>query len=246
MRSDNRLNDELRKITIKSGFVIYPEGSILISFGNTKVLCNVSILENKQPPHLKGSNKGWLTAEYSLLPRSTKSRVNREVVSGKIKGRTHEIQRLIGRVLRAVIDLNKLGPHTIWIDCDVLQADGGTRTAAINGAFIALVLAIEKFKKTKNITNNLITNYLAAISVGIINNEILLDLNYREDNKAQVDMNIAVDGNNNYIEIQATGEESSFNGEQLDQMLEYSLIGCDEIIKYEKDFFKENNIDKLP
>lgn len=246
MRKDKRENNELRKVTIMKDYIIYPEGSVLISFENTRVLCNVSILENQQPLHLKNTNKGWITAEYSLLPRSTVTRINREVVTGRIKGRTHEIQRLIGRALRAIINLDELGPHTIWVDCDVLQADGGTRTASINGAFIALVIALEKFKQMKKIKAKLINNYLAAISVGIVKNEALLDLNFEEDNKAQVDMNVVLDSNNNFIEIQATGEKSVFNLEQLNQMLKYAEHGCKQIIEFEKEFLEKDNIYELP
>ncbi|HOK39594.1 MAG TPA: ribonuclease PH [bacterium] len=246
MRNNGRKNDELRSIKFVRDYIIYPEGSILIESENTKILCNVSILENQQPPHLKNTNKGWITAEYSLLPRSTIMRINREVVTGKIKGRTYEIQRLIGRALRAIIELEAIGPTTVWIDCDVLQADGGTRTASINGAFLALVLAMKKFKEKNKIEKQIIRNYLSAISVGIVNNEILLDLNFEEDNKAQVDMNVVMDAENNYIEIQTTAEKKVFNQEQLLKMLDYAKKGCNEIIELEKVFLTELGINELP
>jgi ribonuclease PH len=245
-RNNSRNPNELRKITLQKEFSVYPEGSIFISSEDTKILCNVSIIEHQQPHHLRGSKKGWLTAEYSLLPRSTLSRMNRESSIGRVKGRTLEIQRLIGRALRSIIDLDNLGPHTIWVDCDVIQADGGTRTTSINGAFIALVLAIDKFKKKKNIKQQLIKNYLSAISVGVVKNFVLLDLDYHEDNNAQVDMNVVMDANENYIEIQATGEEYSFNAEQLTNMLTMANKGCKDIITIVKKFLMENKINELP
>lgn len=245
-RNQNRNPDELRDIILQKDFSVYPEGSILISSENTKILCNVSIIENQQPPHLRSTKKGWLTAEYSLLPRSTLSRINRESSTGKVKGRTLEIQRLIGRALRSIINLDNLGPHTIWVDCDVIQADGGTRTTSINGAFIALVMALYKFKKKKRIETKLLKNYLSAISVGVVKNFVLLDLDYYEDNNAQVDMNVVMDDINNYIEIQATGEEYSFNSDQLNSMLNMAKKGCREIIKISQSFLEQNDIIDLP
>lgn len=202
----NRKNDEIREIKITKNFIKYPEGSVLIELGNTKVICNATV-EEKIPGFLKGMNKGWISAEYSMLPRATSSRTKREVANGKQTGRTMEIQRLIGRALRACIDLEKLGERTITFDCDVIQADGGTRTAAITGAYLALELAIEKLISQGLIKENPIKSKIAAISVGKVNGEILLDLEYEEDLIAQVDMNIIKNDKGEFIEIQGTGEE---------------------------------------
>lgn len=219
MRHDGRQHDELRPITFDLDFISHPEGSVLITAGNTKVICNASV-EDRVPPFLRGGGKGWITAEYSMLPRATNQRTIRESSKGKISGRTMEIQRLIGRALRAVVDLEKLGERTIWIDCDVIQADGGTRTASITGAFLAMAIAIGKLIKAGTIKTNPITDFLAAISVGIDKEQgILLDLNYEEDSSAEVDMNVIMTGSGRFVELQGTGEEATFSREDLNGLL---------------------------
>ena len=217
MRLNNRLNNELRPVTMEINYIKHPKGSVLISMGDTKVLCNISV-EEKVPPFIKGSGQGWLTAEYAMLPASTHSRKAREASKGKLEGRTMEIQRLIGRSLRAAVDLKKLGERTLWIDCDVLQADGGTRTAAITGSYVALSLAIKKLIQEGLLTENPIISAVAAISVGIIDGQVCLDLNYPEDSGAQVDMNVVMNGRGEIIEIQGTGEERAFTRAELDQL----------------------------
>ncbi|KEP31999.1 ribonuclease PH [Bacillus safensis] len=234
MRLDERQYDELRKIEIEAGYITHPEGSVLISAGNTKVICNASI-EDRVPPFLRGEGKGWITAEYSMLPRATAQRTIRESSKGKVTGRTMEIQRLIGRALRAVVDLEKLGERTIWIDCDVIQADGGTRTASITGAFVAMTLAIQKLRAEGVIKENPITDYLAAISVGIDSQQgLLLDLNYEEDSSAEVDMNVIMTGAGRFVELQGTGEEATFSREQLNGLLDLAEKGIKELIKKQK------------
>ncbi|UDF15465.1 ribonuclease PH [Bacillus pumilus] len=234
MRLDERHYDELRKIEIEAGYIKHPEGSVLISAGNTKVICNASI-EDRVPPFLRGQGKGWITAEYSMLPRATAQRTIRESSKGKVTGRTMEIQRLIGRALRAVVDLEKLGERTIWIDCDVIQADGGTRTASITGAFVAMTLAIQKLRAEGVIKQNPITDYLAAISVGIDSQQgLLLDLNYEEDSSAEVDMNVIMTGAGRFVELQGTGEEATFSREQLNGLLDLAEKGIKELIEKQK------------
>ena len=206
MRVDNRARDELRPLTIKRHFTKYAPGSVLVQTGNTHVICTASIEENV-PPHIKNTGEGWITAEYSLLPGSTPTRSPRESAKGKITGRTHEIQRLIGRSLRSIIDLALLRERTIWIDCDVIQADGGTRTAAITGSYVALMDAVKWLKSKDMIKENPVLNSIAAVSVGIVNGAVLLDLCYAEDAAAQVDMNVVMTGDGRFIEIQGTGEE---------------------------------------
>ncbi|MGP1494920.1 MAG: ribonuclease PH [Streptobacillus sp.] len=219
MRNNNRKKDEIREIKITKEYIKYPEGSVLIELGNTKVICNATI-EEKVPPFLKGTSKGWVTAEYSMLPRATNTRTKRESANGKLTGRTMEIQRLIGRSLRAAIDLKKLGERTIMIDCDVIQADGGTRTAAITGGYLALELAVKKLLDSGKILENPIISKIAAISVGIVDGEVLLDLEYEEDSKAQVDMNIIMNDKEEFVEIQGTGEGKTFNIKELNALLE--------------------------
>ena len=209
-----RKNDEMREVRVTKNYIMHPEGSVLIEFGNTKVICNATV-EEKIPPFLRGSGTGWITAEYSMLPRATNSRVQREASKGKIAGRTMEIQRLIGRALRSSIDLGKLGERTIIIDCDVIQADGGTRTASITGAYLAMELAIEKLIDERKLNEIPIISKVAAISVGKIKNDILLDLEYEEDSKADVDMNIIMNDKGEFIEIQGTGEEATFTQDDL-------------------------------
>lgn len=220
MRTGRR-NDEMREVRVTKNYIMHPEGSVLIEFGNTKVICNATV-EEKIPPFLRGSGTGWITAEYSMLPRATNNRVQREASKGKLAGRTMEIQRLIGRALRSSIDLSKLGERTIIIDCDVIQADGGTRTASITGAYLAMELAIEKLIDDGKLNEIPIISKVAAISVGKIKNDILLDLEYEEDSKADVDMNIVMNDKGEFIEIQGTGEEATFTQDDLMKFIEIS------------------------
>lgn len=233
MRVDNRKYDELRPVTITRNFTKYSAGSVLVESGNTKVICTASI-EEYVPPHIKNTGTGWITAEYSLLPGATPSRVPRESTKGKVSGRTHEIQRLIGRSLRAICDLALLKERTIWIDCDVIQADGGTRTAAITGGYIALVDAVQWLLDKNVIKENPLINSIAAISAGIVNNIALLDLCYAEDAAAQVDMNFVMTGSGKYIEVQGTGEEYAFDEDQLAKMLTLARKGICEITEIQK------------
>jgi ribonuclease PH len=232
-RPSNRDADQLRPITINKNFTLHAEGSVLIECGNTKVLCNASI-ENKVPHFLKGKGQGWITAEYGMLPRSTHTRMGREAARGKQSGRTQEIQRLIGRSLRAAIDLKKLGENTITIDCDVIQADGGTRTASITGAFIALEDAIKKFMADGLIKKNPIKHYIAAVSVGIYKDKPVLDLDYIEDSNAETDMNVVMDEEGRFIEIQGTAEGEPFSSEHLTELLALAKKGITELIVAQK------------
>jgi ribonuclease PH len=239
LRIDKRVNDEIREIHIETNYLKHPEGSVLISVGDTKVICNASV-EDRVPPFLRGQGKGWITAEYSMLPRATEQRNIRESSKGKVTGRTMEIQRLIGRALRTIIDLDKLGEKTVWIDCDVIQADGGTRTASITGAYVALVLALEKSVKAKKIKQMPITDYLAATSVGIDNKlGAILDLNYVEDSSAEVDMNVVMTGSGSFVEVQGTGEEATFSREQLNEMLTLAETGIQQLIAKQKEALGE-------
>jgi len=234
MRNDQRKNNSLRSITITPDFVKHPEGSVLIEVGDTKVICNASI-ENRVPPFLRGQGKGWVTAEYAMLPRATDQRNIRESSKGKVSGRTMEIQRLIGRALRSVVDLDGFGERTLWIDCDVIQADGGTRTASITGAFVAVVLAFGKLLEDGTIEKMPITDFLGAVSVGILpNGSEVLDLNYEEDFNALVDMNVVMTGMGKFVEIQGNGEESTFSYDQLQTMLAFAKDGLQKIIHIQK------------
>jgi ribonuclease PH len=233
LRPDGRSAHKLRDIKITRNFLKTAEGSVLIEIENTKVICTASI-EDKVPPFLKDRNKGWVTAEYSMLPRSTRIRTLREAVSGRIGGRTHEIQRLIGRALRSVIDLGALGERTIWLDCDVIQADGGTRTASISGAFVALADAVEYALKNKIIKKRPIRDYVAAVSVGIVDSEPRLDLSYAEDSIAEVDMNVVMAGSGKFIEIQGTAETKPFDTPLLQNLLDLAESGIREIIAIQK------------
>ena len=217
-RSDARAPLELRPTTLTPGFQMHPEGSVLIEVGRTRVVCAASI-EDRVPGFLRGSGKGWVTAEYGMLPRATTTRSTREAASGKVGGRTMEIQRLIGRSLRAVVDLEKVGERTIWIDCDVIQADGGTRTASITGAFVALALALETLRSRDAIRTIPLNDSVAAISVGIVDGVALLDLAYEDDSRAEVDMNIVKTGDGLLIEVQGTAEGEPFDRAQLDALL---------------------------
>ena len=230
MRNNNRKNDEMREVKVTKNYIIHPEGSVLIEFGNTKVICNATV-EEKIPRWLRGTGSGWITAEYSMLPRATNTRVQRESTKGKLSGRTMEIQRLIGRALRATIDLEKLGERTIMIDCDVIQADGGTRTASITGAYLALELAIEKLIDERKLKEMPIKAKVAAISVGKVRNELLLDLEYEEDLRADVDMNIVMNDKGEFIELQGTGEEATFTQTELLKFIELSKNAFDKLFK---------------
>ncbi len=232
-RPSNRAADQLRPVTITKDFTMHAEGSVLIACGNTKVLCNVSI-ENNVPRFLKGKGQGWITAEYGMLPRSTHSRMGREAARGKQSGRTQEIQRLIGRSLRAAVDLKKLGENTITIDCDVLQADGGTRTASITGAFAALNDAIQKLIEKGVIKENPIKFNIAAVSVGIFEGTPVLDLDYPEDSNAETDMNVVMDEHGRFIEVQGTAEGEPFSSEHLNELLALAKKGVNELIEAQR------------
>lgn len=233
MRLDNRENDQLRPIKFTRHYTKHAEGSVLVEFGDTKVLCTASIVDGV-PPFLKGKGQGWLTAEYGMLPRSTHERCRREASQGKQTGRTQEIQRLIGRALRATVDLNTIGEHTLHIDCDVIQADGGTRTASISGSCVALIDAIEYMQQQKKITKNPFKHFVAAVSVGICKDTPTLDLDYSEDSTAETDMNIVMDDRGGFIEIQGTAENKSFSQTHLDEMLKLGKKGIYEIIAMQK------------
>ncbi|MEK4028623.1 ribonuclease PH [Pseudobacillus sp. FSL P4-0506] len=225
MRFDGRQAHELRDVHIETNYLKHPEGSVLIQVGDTKVICTASI-EERVPPFMRGSGKGWISAEYSMLPRATGQRNIRESSKGKVSGRTMEIQRLIGRALRAIVNLEVIGERTVWVDCDVIQADGGTRTASISGAFVALTLALNKLYEEKGLPSFPVTDFLAATSVGIVQEHgPVLDLNYIEDSQAEVDMNIVMTGNNEFVELQGTGEEATFSINDLQQLLELAQTG---------------------
>ena len=234
-RVDGRSKDQIRSIKVTKEYTIHAEGSVLIEFGDTKVICTASV-EDNVPRFLRDSGKGWVTAEYGMLPRSTNTRIPRDRAAGS--GRTMEIQRLIGRSLRGVIDLEKLGERTIKIDCDVIQADGGTRTAAITGGYIALGLAVRKLMDKQLLLSNPLTNYVAAISVGIYKGENILDLNYIEDSDADMDMNVVMDGKGDFIEVQGTGEGATFSKRQLDELLCVAEKGIEELIAIQKNYLE--------
>lgn len=236
LRSDNRNNNQLRNITYDLNVAKNALGSVLISFGKTKVICACSI-ENKVPNWMRSQNVsgGWLTAEYSMLPYSTNERKQRDISRGKADGRTIEIQRLIGRSLRAIIDLKKLGTRTLWVDCDVLQADGGTRTASITGAYIACAIAINKLIENNELIENPIKDSVAAISAGICNDSALLDLDYIEDKNASVDANIVMTGAGDFIEIQSSGEEATFTENEFNQIIDLTKIGIEQLSKLQKE-----------
>lgn len=233
MRIDNRELDQLRSISFERNYTKHAEGSVLVSFGDTKVLCTASV-ESGVPRWLKGKGKGWITSEYGMLPRATNTRNQREAARGKQSGRTQEIQRLIGRSLRAMIDLSKLGENTIYLDCDVLQADGGTRTASITGAAIALIDALESIQKTKKLKADPLIGLVAAVSVGIKNGEAYLDLNYEEDVSCDTDLNVVMTQKGEFIEIQGTAEEKPFTRAETDKMLTLAEKGIAELIKMQQ------------
>lgn len=237
IRQDGRRDNELRKIKVTKDYIKYAEGSCLIEFGNTKVITTASV-EETVPSFLKGKKKGWVTAEYSMIPRSCKSRVPREASKGKLGGRTHEIQRLIGRSMRTVVNMDKLGERTIWIDCDVIQADGGTRCASITGSFIALVLALAKLKKDGIISEVPVSDYVAAVSVGMLDGKPALDLDYEEDSNAEVDMNIIMTGDGRFIEVQGTAEREPFTKNDMEKLLALAQGGVEELISIQKKALK--------
>jgi ribonuclease PH len=239
MRKDGRKNDELRPVKITKGYITTAEGSVLIEVGQTKVICTASI-EEKVPPFLKDTGRGWITAEYGMLPRATSTRSIRESVAGRIGGRTHEIQRLIGRSLRSVVDLDKLGERTVWIDCDVIQADGGTRTASITGAYVALVEAMRYAIRNGIIENNPVRSMVAAVSVGVVNGELMLDLCYEEDFQAEVDMNVVMTDEGRFVEVQGTAEGIPFTKETLQDLLSLAEKGIRELIKIQKESIGED------
>ncbi len=234
MRSNGRGVSELRDVTVTRKFTRHAEGSVLVEFGDTKVICTASV-EESVPPFLRGKGSGWVTAEYSMLPRATHTRSSRESAKGKIGGRTHEIQRLIGRSLRAVIDLSALGERSIHIDCDVIQADGGTRTASITGAYIALVDAVNWLMGKGSIPTNPLLEAVAAVSVGIVGGEVLLDLDYSEDSTAEVDMNFVVTSSGRFVEVQGTAEAEPFTIEQMDAMRTVALDGIQKLVKIQQE-----------
>lgn len=237
-RTDGRAPDELRSARITPGFLPYAEGSVLIEMGNTRVVCAAS-LEDRVPPFLRNQGQGWLTAEYAMLPRATQTRTAREIGRGGPSGRTHEIQRLIGRSLRAVADMKALGERTITIDCDVLQADGGTRTAAITGAFVAFALANQQLLKIGKISRSVTTDQVAAVSVGIVGGTPLLDLKYDEDSKAEVDMNIVCTGDGRFIELQGTAEREPFSRAQMDELVALGERGIQALIEIQKEIISQ-------
>jgi ribonuclease PH len=233
-RSGGRGFDQLRVVRINPGFTKYPEGSVLIEVGETRVICTASI-DERVPLFLRGQGKGWVTAEYSMLPRATETRTQREAGRNQVSGRTQEIQRLIGRSLRAVVEPHRLGERTIYLDCDVIQADGGTRTASITGAFVALVLALRKLYNDGKLAAPLpVTDYLAAVSVGVIGGTALLDLEYAEDSRAEVDMNIVRTGSGRFIEIQGTAESKPFTKEQMEEMVALASHGIEQLIEQQQ------------
>ncbi len=234
LRHDGRQTNQLRSIKIERGFTLYAEGSVLISFGETRVLCNASV-EEKVPPFMRGQGRGWVTAEYSMLPRSTQTRSVREAARGKVGGRTMEIQRLIGRALRAVVDFELLGERTIVIDCDVLQADGGTRTASITGAWIALADAIDELLSQGLLKKSPLKDSVAAVSSGIVKGQPVLDLDYVEDSSASVDMNFVMTGDGRFVEVQGTAEEEPFSAAELDDLRNLAGEGCRQLTQLQQE-----------
>jgi ribonuclease PH len=233
MRPDGRAHDQLRPITISPGYLKHAEGSCLVEVGDTRVVCAVS-MEERVPPFLKGRGEGWVTAEYGMLPRATTTRSQREAAKGAPSGRTHEIQRLIGRSLRAVVDMKALGERTLWVDCDVIQADGGTRCASITGAFVALVEALRRLKKGGQVAEVPITDYVAAVSVGKVGETIVLDLNYEEDSTAHVDMNVVKTGRGRFVEVQGTAEGEPFTEDEMAALMAAADKGIKELVALQR------------
>jgi ribonuclease PH len=234
MRPSGRTPDQLREIRITRNYTKHAEGSVLVEFGDTKVICTASV-EQRVPPFLRGKGQGWITAEYGMLPRSTGSRMSREAARGKQGGRTMEIQRLIGRSLRAVVDLNALGENTITIDCDVIQADGGTRTASITGGYVALADAVRHLQEKKIIKKNPLHGQLASISVGIYQGTPVLDLDYAEDSNAETDMNVVMKDGGAFIEVQGTAEGHAFRREEMDAMMDLAVLGIDQLLEKQRE-----------
>lgn len=232
-RNGGRADDEMRPITIVTDYLRFATGSALVSFGETKVLCAAAI-EDRVPPFLKGQGMGWVTAEYALMPQSTAERTPRESSKGRIGGRTHEIQRLIGRSLRSVVDTRALGERTVTLDCDVIQADGGTRTASVTGAFVALCLALAKIRTAGTLRGWPVVDWLAAVSVGVVDGRPLLDLDYQEDSRAQTDMNVVMTGDGRYVEVQGTAEDAPFSKTELDVMLSLAGRGITALIEAQR------------
>lgn len=241
MRIDGRKNDQNRHIKITRNYTKYAEGAVLIETGDTKVICTASI-EDKVPPFLKGKGEGWITCEYNMIPRATQVRKVRDITRGKIDGRTMEIQRLIGRALRSIVDLKAIGEKTIWIDCDVIQADGGTRTASISGAFVALVDAVNKLHKHNPFSIYPIRDFVSAVSVGIVDNVKLLDLCYEEDSRAKVDMNVVMTDGCEFVEIQGTGEQSPFSRSDLNELIALAEKGAKHMIQVQKESLKMDSL----
>jgi len=233
VRNDGRNIDELRPVKVDRDCLKHAEGSLFVEIGQTKVLCTATV-EERVPPFLRATGQGWVTAEYGMLPRATKTRTPRESTTGRASGRTFEIQRLIGRSLRTVIDLTRLGERTVLIDCDVIQADGGTRTTAITGAFVALADALIRLRENGQIKGPLLKDFVAAVSVGCVEGELLLDLNYAEDSMAEVDMNVVMTGSKQFVEIQGTAEEVPFDKAQLDRMLNLATHGIDQLVDLQR------------
>lgn len=244
MRSDGRAYDQIRKATMIPNYIKSAEGSVLIELGDTRVVCTAS-LEEKVPLFLKNTGQGWLTSEYGMIPRSTSSRVTREATQGKPSGRTQEIQRLVGRALRSVADLYSIGERTVWIDCDVLQADGGTRTASITGGFVALVLAFNKMIEEKVFSHFPIRDYIGAVSVGVIQQQVQLDLNFFEDSRADVDMNVVCTGDGRFVEIQGTAEKRPFHATELQEMLRLAQKGIRELMQLQRKTLQDSMDERL-
>lgn len=238
-RIGNRENDRLREIKVTRNYISHADGSVFIEMGKTRIVCTATV-EDKVPRFLAGKGSGWITAEYDMIPGAAPQRIVRAQTTGRINGRTHEIQRLIGRSLRAVVDLNKIGERTVWIDCDVIEADGGTRTASITGSFIALFDCMHSLIEKKIIDTMPIENFLAAVSVGIVDGEILVDLCFEEDSRAQVDMNVVMDSKGELIEVQSTAELSPFSREDFDKMLEKATSAIKEIIEIQKKILSQD------
>src|SRR5947209_1681 len=237
-RSDNRKPEQMRPVRIKPDFIAHAEGSALIEIGNTRVICTASI-EESVPSFLRNSGRGWITAEYGMLPRATLTRSPREAAKGRIGGRTHEIQRLIGRSLRAAADMSKLGERSIHLDCDVIQADGGTRTASITGAYVALAIACERLVQAGTLKASPLTDAVAATSVGVVDGVVMLDLAYEEDSRADVDMNLVMAGSGKLIEVQATAEHNPFSDDELAQMMTFAKDGCRQLMEMQQDAIRK-------
>jgi len=238
-RADNRAVDQIRTVTFETGINMHAEGSVLIGMGNTRIICTASV-EEKVPFFMRDKGRGWVTAEYSMLPRATSERTQREAARGKQGGRTMEIQRLIGRSLRAVVNMEELGERTIWIDCDTIQADGGTRTASITGGFVALCLAVDGLMERGKLKKNPITDYLAAVSVGVVDSVPMLDLDYDEDYKAGTDMNVVMTGKGKYVELQGTAEEEPFGQEELDELIKLAARGVRLLVDKQKEVLPDS------